>query len=218
MDECQARIEPAQARIFRCLTIVDRKQGGVFYTPQYLADYVAEKLISFSKLDSQSCISLLDPACGNGILLESFLKKTPCKYVKTCGSDIDNIAVNKAKQRLSKFVDATAIHADAIMPVKNKSNKKGWLELKLNHFDVHNFDFIISNPPWGAQMSHFDKNWLIENFSLAKGQFDSFNLFTEIILDNLTTDGYYALILPDSAYPNITIPCFFTRKRLSGND
>ena len=72
--------------------------------------------------------------------------------------------------------------------------------MKKSSFNVPDFNFIISNPPWGAQLKHFDKTWLSENFSSAKGQFDSFNLFTEIILDNLAPNGYYALILPDSVY------------------
>lgn len=197
------------------LTIGERKQGGVFYTPQYLAEYLAEKLVSFSKKDLQKRISLLDPACGNGILLEAFLKKiskkNKVKDIKICGSDIDEVAIHATQQRLSKFGSSEIIHADAITPVKNDTNKNGWLELKKNHFNVHDFNFIVSNPPWGAQLTHLDKNWLTQNFSLAKGQFDSFNLFTEIILENLANDGYYALILPDSVF-NQEQWCF--RKKL----
>ncbi len=186
------------------LTIGERKHSGVFYTPQYLADYLAEKLASFSKIDLQRSISLLDPACGNGILLEALLKKIQKNYkpqnIKISGSDIDNIAVTSAQQRLAKFGGATIIHTDAITPLKNKTNKNGWLELKKSCFNVNDFNFIISNPPWGAELTHFDKNWLSENFSSAKGQYDSFNLFTDIIIENLAIDGYYALILPDSIF------------------
>ena len=186
------------------LTLKDRKHDGVFYTPQYLADYVAEKLLYFSKSDALSQVSVLDPACGNGILLDAFVKKLPrrenVKLLKISGLDIDHIAVQATRQRLKKYEFSTIIHADAIIPHKGKSNKNGWLELKKSSFNVPDFNFIISNPPWGAQLKHFDKTWLSENFSSAKGQFDSFNLFTEIILDNLAPNGYYALILPDSVY------------------
>jgi tryptophan synthase alpha subunit len=35
---------------------------------------------------------------------------------------------------------------------------------------------------------------------LAKGQFDVFDLFTEVILKNLNENGVYGLILPDSVF------------------
>ncbi|WP_250851953.1 N-6 DNA methylase [Escherichia coli] len=65
-----------------------RKKNGVVYTPQYLADYVAEKIISYSDLfkdkqNSEKKIQVLDPACGDGILLKALecrLKKN--KYNK----------------------------------------------------------------------------------------------------------------------------------------
>ncbi|MBN8546091.1 MAG: N-6 DNA methylase [Ignavibacteria bacterium] len=50
-----------------------RKAGGVYYTPQYIVDYIVEntvgKLIQDKTVDFVSKIKVLDPACGSGSFL-----------------------------------------------------------------------------------------------------------------------------------------------------
>jgi type I restriction-modification system DNA methylase subunit len=50
-----------------------RKAGGVYYTPQYIVDYIVEntvgKLIAGKKPDEVSNIKIVDPACGSGSFL-----------------------------------------------------------------------------------------------------------------------------------------------------
>jgi len=50
-----------------------RKAGGVYYTPQYIVDYIVEntvgKLIQDKSVDFVSKIKVLDPACGSGSFL-----------------------------------------------------------------------------------------------------------------------------------------------------
>jgi len=50
-----------------------RKAGGVYYTPQYIVDYIVEnsvgKLIAGKKPDEVSNVKIVDPACGSGSFL-----------------------------------------------------------------------------------------------------------------------------------------------------
>ncbi|XIV55794.1 N-6 DNA methylase [Escherichia coli] len=72
----QSRSELIRELLEKSIKDADKKKkNGVVYTPQYLADYVAEKIISYSDLfkDKQNSekIQVLDPACGDGILLKA---------------------------------------------------------------------------------------------------------------------------------------------------
>ena len=59
-------------------------------------------------------------------------------------------------------------------------------------------DFIVSNPPWGADKSSYIQ--LSSDFLTAIGQFDIYDLFIELCVNNLNVDGCFGLIVPDSIY------------------
>ena len=49
-----------------------KKALGAFYTPQVLSDLLAKLLMPLCEKTNNSLITALDPATGDGILLESF--------------------------------------------------------------------------------------------------------------------------------------------------
>ena len=57
------------------IQIDEKKELGSFYTPDFLADYLAKKLISLYESEltqnSKKIINILDPACGDGKLLQA---------------------------------------------------------------------------------------------------------------------------------------------------
>ena len=62
-----------------------RKAGGVFYTPQYIVDYIVQETIGRKIVPSKPIptLTILDPACGSGSFLigaYSFLLKTYLSY------------------------------------------------------------------------------------------------------------------------------------------
>ncbi len=95
-----------------------------------------------------------------------------------------------------QIFDSNFIHTDALFPISGKNTIDGWKELQKKEA----FDLILSNPPWGASMEDYDQLALNFNFTLAKGQFDIYDLFVEVIIDNLKSNGLYGLILPDSIF------------------
>ena len=53
------------------------KETGATFTPQELSDFLANQIIS-SLSANPPLLKVLDPACGNGNLLLSVGKFTPC--------------------------------------------------------------------------------------------------------------------------------------------
>ncbi|MDN2487463.1 N-6 DNA methylase [Kosakonia sacchari] len=181
-----------------------KKKNGVVYTPQYLADYVAEKIISYSHMHkdrkNRDNMQVLDPACGDGILLEALeakLKAINISSVHLTGVDIDKNALIKAQKRFG--CNFFGVNANALCPY-NKDRETGWGLLKNNGENNHGYDFIIANPPWGADTSSY-KNLVNNNsYQLLSGQYDTSDLFIELSLSLLNDSGIAGFIIPDSLF------------------
>ena len=50
---------------------INRKTLGAFYTPTFLADYLARETMSLSTIDEDISYTIFDPAMGEGSLLLS---------------------------------------------------------------------------------------------------------------------------------------------------
>lgn len=184
-------------------TRTEKKNNGIFYTPRFLSDYLALKALEFVQKDGE--LNILDPACGDSVLLNSFcelLKIRDSHIHKIVGVDIDNNSIFRSssvlKSTFSNF-NFSFIQTDSLKPFNNESCKSGWVELR-NKVDSPKFDVVLSNPPWGSDLSQYSRSYLSSNFVVAKGQFDTYNLFVELILENLKNGGVYGLILPDSVF------------------
>lgn len=183
----------------------ERKVNGVFYTPSFLAEYLAKKVIQY--YDDGKITNVIDPACGDSILLRTFASEVTLReksLPKIFGIDRDinaivasNVQFNE--KSYNKF-RAHFIYTDGLFPINGKDSADGWAKIRTELKIKNGFDAALSNPPWGAELKNYDLSTLRSNFSLAKGQFDTFDLFTEVILQNLKEKGVYGLILPDSVF------------------
>jgi len=73
---------------------------------------------------------------------------------------------------------------------------------KTEFSDVMNqggFNVVIGNPPWGADLSVY-KDYLESNYDLAKGQYDSYELFIELSKRVLREGGCFGFVIPDSIF------------------
>lgn len=183
-----------------------KKSNGVFYTPSFLADYLSKKIVKY--LGSRDIETIIDPACGDCILLRSFanelLESSNKNLPRIFGVDKD---INAIVSSTSKFADESLkrfvskfINTDGLFPVNKKNSIEGWTQLRNELESKNGFDIALSNPPWGAELNGYDSIILNFNFSLAKGQFDIFDLFVEVIINNLNENGIYGLVLPDSVF------------------
>jgi len=181
-----------------------RKENGVFYTPDFLSNYLSKKVIQYHSIKEDIC-SILDPACGDSMLLRSFAEQIKTNYIaKFIGLDTDINAINNSIIKFSETdfqnFNYSFIKCDGLFPDPELNSKDGWNKLKENLEIKNGFDIALSNPPWGADLSNYTSQILNSNFKLSKGQFDIYNLFIEVILNNLNDNGTYGLIVPDSVF------------------
>lgn len=183
-------------------TIEERKINGVFYTPLFLSDYLSDKVLSICNCNKTKYTSILDPACGDSVLLSSLVCKLNYSTTTYCyGLDKDVNAVENSTvlfKQLYPNIKSKFIATNSLFPLEHDSNREGWKQLKKELNQTEGFDIIISNPPWGADLSTY--TGLADNFELARGQYDIYDLFVETSLINLKRNGIYALILPDSIF------------------
>lgn len=181
-----------------------KKKNGVVYTPQYLAEYVAEKMISYSDIvtgkSNNDTIHVLDPACGDGVLLQALelkLQNFKTSEAMFTGVDIDKSALNEAGNRLNGGF--SGVNTNALCPY-NKERRVGWDALNSYVNNKNGYDFIIANPPWGADTSSY-KNLVNKNtYQLLSGQYDTSDLFIELSISLLSDSGIAGFIIPDSLF------------------
>lgn len=176
-----------------------KKTLGAYYTPQILSDLLARLILPLCKTSRNSSITALDPATGDSILLESFEKNALKKNmdVSLVGIDVDKNAVIKSKKKFEHNTKCKFINTDALYPLGYSNPSKGWNAL-IRKYIPNGIDLIISNPPWGADIGRYGT--LSRDFKTATGQFDIYDLFIETIIENLSQNGAYGVIVPDSIY------------------
>lgn len=124
----------------------DRKRLGAWYTPDQLISVLIEQTIQREWVDavtqSGNCaLRVLDPACGDGRLLEAVRAQLDSWGIahQLIGVDIDPEATRAAQHRLGPT--ALIIHGDALGPAMDQALQDGPCHL------------LVANPPFISQMS-----------------------------------------------------------------
>ncbi len=154
----------------------DKNKNGVYYTPEN----IVKNMVSQMMLSEHTRI--LDPCCGTGnFLLQTNLKNPNNLF----GIDIDKIAVMIAKVNL--FIKYKEIDFMPNLYVLDFLKDNIELESK------EKFDYIITNPPWGADVSYINNSLYREIRSK-----ESFSYM--IIKSNkyLKEEGSIIFLLPES--------------------
>ena len=128
---------------------------GVHYTPPLLARFVANRLVACVRHSRGDSIRILDPACGNGALLEALLtslrdagRLPGCEVV---GVEADELAVLETESILEKFtqVRCRVIAADFLDLVgRRRGQAELWETVTSDSAFEDAFDLVIANPPY----------------------------------------------------------------------
>ncbi|HET9032632.1 MAG TPA: N-6 DNA methylase, partial [Dokdonella sp.] len=168
-----------------------RKSAGATYTPAALADFVAQQMLRVATLPRRGSIRVLDPAAGDGALLDALITALPAtlrKRLQVRGYDIDQPALAQANERLRRDhpdVDMLLEQADFLDVVSRPPNGT----------PTRRFDLVIANPPYvrtqimGAQQAQ----QLARQFGLT-GRVDLYYPFLLGISRVLGEDGVAGVI------------------------
>lgn len=210
----------------------EKAKNGIVYTPYNLAEYIAQKTVSYfikdykARVKKADCkevaldsVTLIDPACGEGALLETLwselsnnLYKINYKGtasarmvpIRVYGIDIDKKAINTSKKRLSKFLRVKKndtldfITMNTLVPFGKSDISEGYRKVNKKFGIINGFDILIANPPWGADITDYQDKLNKTDFTTLSGQVDSYELFIELALKIVKTGGYFSFIIPDS--------------------
>lgn len=172
------------------------KENGIHYTPPELASFLADSIINYLELKNGT-ISVLDPACGDGALLNAFalsLPKSLRKKITLTGYESDNDACKSAQESLRKIgAKNIIIHNADFLGLEE------FCDPSLPLFDgakqYKKYDVIISNPPYvrtqilGAKKAQA----LAHQFGL-NGRIDLYHAFIRAMGATLKSDGVLGLL------------------------
>ena len=128
-----------------------KKSAGATYTPANFAAFVADRMMQVAELPKHGKIRVLDPAVGDGALLDALIKSLPAasqKRVEAVGYDSDPDAIRIASQRLRQDfpdLDAHLEHKDFLEHVLNL---QGCGDLLSAGNVQEPFHLVIANPPY----------------------------------------------------------------------
>lgn len=177
------------------------KLEGIHYTPERLAEFVAERLLEHAALPVGRPVRVLDPACGDGALLLALASALVARGVdaELTGSDIDAHAIDVAERRLGETPDTITFRGlkqdftEAIV-LKDRDALPAFDE----PLDEYEYDLIIANPPYvrtqhlGAKRSQE----LGRRFGLS-GRVDLYQAFIAGFSEVLALGGSFGLIVPN---------------------
>ncbi len=162
----------------------NRKAGGAYYTPTR----IVEKVIKSYDFGDFKNKKIIDPCCGSGNFLLQLPDNIPVENI--FGNDIDNNAIQITRINMALKFD---IFNTEIL-YKNFTNKD-FLSDNYNK----KFDFIIGNPPWGAEFTKEVMDNLRKKYISANNKnIESYDIFIEKSLDCLNKNGYLSFVLPEA--------------------
>ncbi len=183
------------------MNAIKKKENGVVFTPEWVVDFMVEKIFNSQKISGDE--KILDAGCGEGVFATIAAQKFSKLTSKNIGevieqniyfADISDEYIEKTKQNLQKLS-------------KNKIKKFNAIT---DDFCFHNFserfDFIIGNPPYiRIQNLNSRKEQLQKNYITASnGSIDLYFCFFEQALKLLNKNGKIAFITPNSHFHSAT--------------
>lgn len=162
--------------------IKDIKTDSQYFTPIKQA----EKLLDNIRIIRKNEIKILDPCCGNGILLlkllERIVNEYQPEYIFIDAYDIDGILLKNVQELIDLFVFD-----------KIQINLKCFKEDFLTSIKKENYDYIVMNPPFKKINV---KDVPDDMKDILYGQPNLYHLFIKKALDFLNIDGELCIISP----------------------
>jgi adenine-specific DNA-methyltransferase len=162
---------------------MDKKKTGSYYTPDYLADFISKRVLSY--FNKRSRISILEPSVGDGAFIEA----------------LKNVGNNNLSIKLT----ALEINPDELIKASKKWNKRNskFECIDFLKFQPENlFSAIIGNPPYikknrlTNEQIEISKIIHKKNNLLGKATKNIWTTFLVKSIFHLSKNGILAFILP----------------------
>ena len=190
----------------------DKKLGGIFYTPEYIAEFIVDEVLT-----DDPDFKVLDPSCGAGIfnyvslikIKEKFPEKSVVDIIENniYACDIEPISTNRTKIML---ILTALIHGENPEEIQFNVITKDSLRKDLKWedefpevFEKGGFDAVVGNPPYIRiqNLDNENKKYLQENWKSAEsGNIDIYYPFIELGIQLLNDDGKLGFITPNSHF------------------
>jgi len=168
-----------------------RKETGAHYTPPELAAFVAEQIVAHIDASSAS-LRVLDPAIGDGALMEALVLRLD--GAKVTGFDTDASALSEARDRLAQFVPADRLDlqkADFTNLCLHATGTDLFAQGQIGPFDS-----VIANPPYvRTQVMGARRAQEIANAFQLSGRVDLYFSFLLCIASVLRPGGVAGVIV-----------------------
>lgn len=178
---------------------VDRqKADGATYTPAGLAEFVAQQMLRVANLPKCGTIRVLDPAVGDGALLNALINQLPKSVqdrLDVIGYDTDPKAVIVAEGHLKEAFPNLSIRLEQKDFLDHVLNLQGRGDLFSASEVQERFHLVIANPPYvrtqimGAQQAQ----QIAQRFGLT-GRVDLYYPFLLGISEVLEVNGVTGVI------------------------
>ena len=179
-----------------------RKAMGAHYTPSRLADYLADRLVAQIEYRSERPLRVLDPACGDGVLLQALLGALQSAGIlrecEAVGVEAEPLVIPRASAALTAFegVLSQVIPAD-FLDLSSRRTGQGelWESGAVRSDFDRTFDIIIANPPYvrtrvlGAEKAQR----LAARYGLT-GRVDLYHAFLVAATETLRPGGLMGII------------------------
>lgn len=171
-------------------TVSKTKQTGATFTPKNLAKFLATKLISLAISEGKTNLSVLDPACGDGALLEAIIEVGEKIISSLVGYDTNEEYVEKTRSLLTSKASHLELWCRDFLTVC-PNNVDLFSPESRNEF----VDMVIANPPYvRTQVLGAEKaQQLAIDFNLS-GRIDLYYPFLMAMTNALKKGGLLGVI------------------------
>lgn len=174
---------------------------GAHYTPHRLAKFLADRIVEHIEGTSSGPVRILDPACGDGELLECLLDALHgmgLGPLYACGVEADGLAVTGATQRLSrsKAHEFRIVHGDFLALSGNEGGQfQFWMPEEPDPAFYRAFDVVIANPPYvRTQVLGADESRRLAERYRLHGRVDLYHAFWVAMTEALRHGGMMGII------------------------
>jgi adenine-specific DNA-methyltransferase len=171
-----------------------QKSSGATYTPASLAAFVAAQIVQVAVLPKTGRIRILDPACGDGALLDALITRLPAarKRAEVVAYDTDPDAIRSAAQRLGAAFPSLRVRLEQKDFLAHVLSLQSGGDLAAAPAPFH---LVIANPPYVRTqvMGAGQSRQLAQNFGLS-GRVDLYYPFLLGISQVLAENGVAGVI------------------------